>query len=153
MIGHGVPGLNIHQSFEYSSSPKAVFAALTEGLNAWWPTSWRQTGPDATLVLNAWLGAAMTETGAADAGAIWGWIDAIIPDKQLHLLGHFGVENAVAGRVQFDIDPNEEGCTLQVLHQAIGPVAEDRGAKYRIAWRDALDTRLRAYLQGATARD
>ena len=151
MIGHGVPGLNIQQSFNLPASPNAVFSALTEGLDAWWPRTWRQIGLSGTLALDCRLNAAMSENGADGAGAIWGWIDAIIPNKSLHLLGHFGVEGAVAGRVQYEISPKEGGCVLHVLHQAIGPIAEDRGAKYRIAWRDALDIKLRSYLQGSIA--
>lgn len=151
MIGHGVPGINISQSYVFSQPSSGVFLALTEGIDAWWPKTWRLAGEGSTLSLAAEIGSAMLEVGPGGSAAIWGWIDALSPPSKLHLLGNFGVEGAVSGHVQFKIeDADDGGCRLAVLHQAIGPVPEDRGARYRSVWRDALNSRLRSYLDGGT---
>lgn len=146
MIGHGVPGLDIHQSYAFPNAAEQVFAALTQGFDAWWPLDWRQTGPGGHLALASEIGAALTETGPEGAAAIWGWVDAFELNKHLHLQGHFGIDGAVAGRVEFDLTETADGCTLSLLHQVIGPVPEDRGSKFKVAWRAAIDTNLRNYL-------
>lgn len=146
MIGHGVPGLNIQQSYDFPAHPVQVFAALTGGFDQWWPRTWRQTGPQGTLSLMPIIGAALLEVGPDDAQAIWGWIDGIKPPWHLYLLGRFGVDGVVAGRVHFDLEAVDSGCRLSVLHQAIGPVPEDRGGSLRRAWRAALDDDLRQFL-------
>ncbi len=148
MIGHGVPGLSIRQDYDFSATAQAVFGALTEGLDAWWPVAARLTGPRGRLDLMPELGAYWLERGPAGAGVIWGQIDAITAPTRLYLNGWFGVRGVVMGRVHFDIEQTPGGCRLTLLHQAIGPVPEDEGTRHRAAWRDTLDRALRGYLNG-----
>jgi len=151
VIGHGVPGLNIQQSYVFPVPCEIAFAALTQGIDHWWPRDWRQLGPTGRLTLRAEVGAAMTEASAKGDMAIWGWVDALSPPHTLHMQGHFGIEGAVAGRVEFDLTDAGDGCNFAVSHQAIGPVPEDRGGKFRATWRKTLDIGLREYLLGVAA--
>ena len=148
MIGHGVPGLSIRQDYNFSVTPQALFAALTEGLDKWWPRATRLTGPAGRLALVPQLGAFWDEQGPGGAGVIWGQVDAITAPVRLYLNGWFGVRGVVMGRVHFDIEPCVGGCRLTLLHQAIGPVPEDEGTRHRAAWRETLDGALRSYLDG-----
>lgn len=146
MIAHGVPGLDIHQTHGLSAPPAAVFAALTVQIDAWWPKGQRLFGGHLELVPS--LGAVLVERGAAGAGAIWGVVDLIEPDSKLYLSGWFGVPGVVMGRVQFDLHPDGAGCRLALLHQAIGPVSEDRVSHHRAQWREALGGALTRHLSG-----
>lgn len=146
MIAHGVPGLDIQQSHLLAAPPEAVFAALTDNIDSWWPQAHRILG--GRLALAPVLGAALTETGAQGAGTIWGMIDLIEPGRRLYLSGWFGVQGVVMGRVHFDLQSEGAGCRLTVLHQAIGPVSEDRVSTHRARWREVLGTALARHLSG-----
>lgn len=148
MIGHGVPGLEIRQEYDFTSTCAALFTALTLSLDAWWPFDVRLTGPSGRLSLLPELGAPMIETGAGGGGVIWGVVDAIEPDRRLYLNGWFGVQGVVAGRVHFDISETATGSRLLVQHHAIGPVPEDLNTRYRALWRRILGTSLREHLAG-----
>lgn len=148
VIGHGVPGLNIKQAFDFPVPCTAVFAALTDGIDLWWPATMRVTGTGARLRLAPVLGAALVEEGPGRAGVIWGQIDAMTVPSRLYLNGWFGIPGVVMGRVHFDLTETLEGCRLSLLHQAIGPVPEDVAARHRQRWREVLDGALRSYLAG-----
>lgn len=145
MIAHGVPGLDIQQAHLFSASPAAVFAALTVQIDVWWPMTQRLVG--GRLALIPALGAALTETGACGA-TNWGVVDLIEPERRLYLQGWFGVPGVVMGRVHFDLFPEASGCRLALLHQAIGPVSEDRVSLHRAQWREALGGALVRHLTG-----
>lgn len=146
MIAHGVPGLDIQQNHPLAAPPSAVFAALTVQVDAWWPVSHRLVG--GRLALAPELGASLHESGPQGAGAIWGIVDLIEPDRRLYLSGWFGVPGVVMGRVQFDLNPEGPGTRLGLLHQAIGPVSEDRVSVHRSRWREILGTALARHLSG-----
>ena len=148
MIGHGVPGLDIRQEHDYPVAAASVFAALTLGLDAWWPTDARVTGPDGHLSLSAQLGAPLVEEASGGRAAIWAVVDLVEPDKRLYLSGWFGVHGIVAGRVHFDLADHETGSRLKLSHQAIGPISEDVHSRRRTLWRRILDSSLRDYLNG-----
>ena len=148
MIGHGVPGLDIRQDHEFVATASAVFAALTIGMDAWWPVSARLTGQGGHMHLVPELGAKLTELGPGGSGVIWGVVDAIDPDRRIYIQGWFGVRGVVAGRVHFDLEPSPSGCRLKLAHQAIGPVPEDQNPRIRTMWREILDGALRRYLTG-----
>ena len=149
MIGHGVPGLNIRQQHDFPAPVQRIFAALTREIDLWWPQAARLTGPQGRLSLLPELGAALIESGPGGAGAIWGQIDRIEAPVHLALSGTFGVPGAVMGRVWFDLAPLEvDGCRLTLVHQAIGPVSEDRAQQHGRLWRQVLDESLRAHLAG-----
>ena len=99
------------------------------------------------LVLLPELGAQLTETGPK-GGAIWGHVDRIEPDRRLYFCGWFGVPGLVMGRVQFELEPIGAGCRLQLSHQGIGPVSEDRVERQRAIWREVLGVALRGHLAG-----
>ena len=146
MIAHGVPGLDIQQNHTHPAPPSAVFAALTAQVDSWWPVSHRLVGGRLTLAPE--LGASLLESGPGGAGAVWGVVDLIEPDRRLYLSGWFGVQGVVMGRVHFDLQPEGAGCRLTVLHQAIGPVSEDRVSTHRARWREVLGTALARHLSG-----
>ena len=147
MIAHGVPGIDIHQTHDFPAPPSVVFRALTMQLDRWFPAALRLTGPGARLVLLPELGAQLTETGPK-GGAIWGHVDRIEPDRRLYFCGSFGVPGLVMGRVQFELEPIGAGCRLQLSHQGIGPVSEDRVERQRAIWREVLGVALRGHLAG-----
>ena len=147
MIGHGVPGLNIRQEYLFPASPAAIFDALTQQVDRWWPATGRLLGPGSHLSLPAILGGEFTET-AGQAGAIWGRVDAVEAGRRLYLQGWFGVRGGVAGRVYFDLEPQGDQTRLILLHQAIGPVSEDQSSRHRALWREILDQALRSHLSG-----
>eukprot|EP00043_Microstomoeca_roanoka_P027584 m.269351 g.269351 ORF g.269351 m.269351 type:complete len:152 (-) comp77780_c0_seq1:204-659(-) len=148
MIGHGVPGLDIRQEHEYPVAAAGVFAALTLGLDAWWPVEERVIGPEGHLSLTAQLGAPLVEEAPGGQAAIWAVVDLVEPDRRLYLSGWFGVNGVVAGRVHFDLTDLETGSRLKLSHQAIGPVSEDVHSRRRAQWRRILDTSLREHLSG-----
>ncbi|MFN4100919.1 MAG: SRPBCC family protein [Pararhodobacter sp.] len=148
MIGHGVPGLDIRQQHDFATSDAALFHALTQGIDEWWPPDTRLTGPLGRLSLVAEPGAVLIERGPGGAAVIWGTVDAVEPERRLYLNGWFGVQGAVAGRVHFDVTGIASGARLTLLHQAIGPVPEDMNTRHRATWRRILDGALRAYLSG-----
>lgn len=146
MIAHGVPGLDIQQSHVLPALPAAVFAGLTLQIDAWWPPAHRLAGGRLALVPQ--LGASLSETAAHGMGAIWGVVDLIEPDRRLYLSGWFGVQGVVMGRVHFDLLAEGAGCRLTLLHQAIGPVSEDRVSAHRARWREVLGSALAQHLAG-----
>jgi len=146
MIAHGVPGLDIQQTHVHAAPPAAVFAALTVQIDSWWPVSHRVLGGRLSLVPA--LGATLNEVGDAGAAAVWGTVDLIDPDRRLYLSGWFGVQGVVMGRVHFDLQPDPAGSRLTLLHQAIGPVSEDRVSRHRAYWRDVLGVALVRHLSG-----
>lgn len=146
MIAHGVPGLDIQQTHLLPAPPDVVFAALTLGIDAWWPRSYRLTS--GTLSLLPALGASLSEAGPGGKAAIWGVVDLIEPGRRLYLSGWFGIPGVVMGRVHFDLHPEGAGTRLTLLHQAIGPVSEDRVSVHRTRWREVLGGALVAYLAG-----
>ena len=151
MIGHGVPGIDIRQEHDFNTSAAALFAALTLGLDAWWPPEARVLGPDSRLSLTAELGGTLIESLPLGHGVIWGVIEAIEPDRRLYFNGWFGIQGVVAGRVHFDLAERASGSRLTLVQQAIGPVPEDQVNRRGKLWRQLLDGSLRRYVSGGAA--
>lgn len=147
MIAHGVPGLDLKHEYDFAATPEAVFTALTEGLDAWWPAAARVLEPPGRMSLSALLNGVLMETGY-QGGAILARVDRIEPGRRLYLVGSMGVPGVVMGRVHFDLTPTDDGCRLILTHQAIGPVSEDRVSLQRALWREALGLALRQHLAG-----
>lgn len=148
MIGLGIPGLNIRLDIDLTASSTTVFAALTEGLDAWWPDSLRRFG--GVVSLDPRIDGAMIEEGAGGAAAIWARVDCIVPGRALHLSGHFCIDAVVAGRVMFELtDLSDSACRMSLVHIAIGPVSVDYALNRRKLWVETLDGALRRYLAGS----
>ena len=151
MIGHGVPGIDIRQEHDFSASAAVLFAALTIGLDAWWPAEARVLGADSRISLTADLGAYLIESNDDGHRIMLAQVEAIAPDRRLSFNGWFGIAGIVAGRVQFDLTDREDGTRLTLVHQAIGPVPEDQVNRRSRLWRQILDQSLRRYVGNTPA--
>ncbi|MEZ5751101.1 MAG: SRPBCC domain-containing protein [Paracoccaceae bacterium] len=147
MIGLGIPGLNIRLEVAFPAPPDRVFAALTDELDAWWPVSLRRL--QGRMSLEARLGSDMVEIGPNGEGTCWARVDCRVPGRNLHLSGHFCVDNVVAGRILYDLaETPDGGCRLTLTHLAIGPVSVDHALNRRKQWSETLEGPLRRHLAG-----
>ena len=145
-------GLDVRMEVRLAASKARVFEALTRDIGAWWVHPYRQAGPDSRLRLEPALGEAMIETGPGGHDVIWGYVEEIRVPDLLYLSGRFAVVNALAGRVHLDLSEDGDGTLLRVSHSAIGDIDDKMRTHFTEGWRDLLDVRLRAHLQGAGGR-
>jgi DNA-binding transcriptional ArsR family regulator len=139
-------GIDLQQTTRLRASQLQVFTALTEHIDAWWGQTYRQTGAGSTLSLEPYIGAALVETASDGHAVIWGRIEELHAPSRLSLSGRFAVGGAVAGRVDFALEPCAEGCNLSVTHRAVGAIPDVMRERFVAGWKDLLDVRLRGFL-------
>ena len=141
--------MEIRREVDLPAPPKRVFRSQTREIGRWWTSPFRQAGAESRLELLAEIGAPMIEFGPGGHSVIWARIEEIRPPERLYLSGRFGVVGAVAGRVHYDLAPVGAGdCRLTVSHQALGRIGPETRDAFTRGWRELLDLRLRAHLEG-----
>lgn len=128
------------------AAPRAeVFAALTDGVAAWWGAPYL-TSKAIGLTLEGRVGGSFLEEWAGGGGRQLALVTALDPDTRLELTGpfHLGV---VFGMVEFRLDDVPDGTRLAFSHRAIGDVSTEAAEAFAAGWRELLGVRLRALVE------
>jgi DNA-binding transcriptional ArsR family regulator/uncharacterized protein YndB with AHSA1/START domain len=139
--------VQIEQEVGMDAEPDRVFAALVDP-DGWWGWGMRHRTLPQTVTLEPKIGGRFYQ-GEADqgAGSLWATVTHIDPGKQLTLSGTLAMPGAIAGIVNFDLEPQGSGTLLKLQHQAIGPIGEEIRASYTGGWKTLLGDGLKAYVE------
>ena len=81
--------MEINLEIEIAGTPEAVWAALTDGIDAWWPAEFYTGGLEETrtFTLEARPGGRMYENWGGGAGTLWATIASVEPGVRLQATG------------------------------------------------------------------
>lgn len=139
-------GLDVRYQVLLPAPMHRVFTALTENIDAWWGTLYRQGGKQSVMTLKPEINAPLIETRPDGHAILWARVEEIRAPYLLYLSGRFAVPGAVAGRIHYDLDDQDGQCLLKVSHTALGDIDETVRANFTAGWSDLLDVKLRKYL-------
>ncbi len=135
--------VQIEQEVRIAATPDRVFAALIDP-DAWW--SVRYAG--AVVSFESRLGGQFIQRfNDTDYGVLWAIVTCYDPGKKLSLDGTLNMPGAVAGVVNYEIEPHTNGTLLKLQHYAVGPIEESTRAMYDTGWQELLRDRLKAYVE------
>lgn len=134
------PGaLRIEKTVSVRATPDKVFNALTTRMSDWWGAPYLQTSNAVDMILEPFPGGFMREQTASGDGAIWGMVIELQRDRVLMLQGRFAMRGAVQAIIRFELEPaGEKGCTVRLLHEAIGSMRPEAQAGFGNGWDDLL---------------
>jgi DNA-binding transcriptional ArsR family regulator/uncharacterized protein YndB with AHSA1/START domain len=140
--------LDIRQQTEFPASRQRVFSALTQDINQWWDDAHRQTGAGGMIVLEPAVGTDMIERADNGHSVVWGRVEEVCRPERLYLSGCFGVADAMAGRLHFDLEGMEgDCCRLRLRHQVVGGVSKEMLRRFENGWRELIGGRLLAFIK------
>ena len=114
---------------------ETVFAALTDGMGAWWPHRFRE---DATVRMEAVLGGRFTEEHPNGDGAIYATVTGLERPSRLELTGPMGMRGPVASVITFELSESGAGTVVALSHKAVGDISDDTKAGYAEGWVEVL---------------
>lgn len=134
------PGaMRIEKNVSVRATPDKVFKALTMRMSDWWGAPYLQTNDATDMVLEPFPGGFMREQSANGDGAIWGMVIEFQRDRVLMLQGRFAMRGAVSAIIRFELEPaGESGCTVRLLHEAVGTMRPEAVADFGGGWDDLL---------------
>lgn len=135
--------VQIEQEVQIAATPDRVFAALVDP-DAWW--SVRYAG--AVVSFEPQLGGRFIQRfNDTDNGVLWAIVTCYDPGKKLSLDGTLNMPGAVAGVVNYELEPHTNGTRLKLQHYAVGVIAAETQAEYDAGWQELLRDRLTAYVE------
>ena len=138
--------LDIAQEVTIAAPKETVFAALTQGIGAWWSHSF-VPAPE-RIELEPWVGGRFHEVWGDGQGALYATVTRIRTPDLLYLNGTLGMGGAVVGVIHFDLAETAGGTRLQLTHRAIGDIDAETVANYTGGWTALLEGRLKPYVEG-----
>jgi DNA-binding transcriptional ArsR family regulator/uncharacterized protein YndB with AHSA1/START domain len=141
----GALSIDLAQELVLAAPRAEVFAALTEGVAAWWGEPYL-TSNAVGLSLDARVGGSFVEEWEGGGGKQLAVVTALDPNTTLQLTGpfHLGV---VFGIVEFHLDDDRRGTRLAFSHRAIGAVSPDLADDFAAGWTELLGERLKAFVE------
>ncbi|MGI8855565.1 MAG: SRPBCC domain-containing protein [Thermomicrobiales bacterium] len=137
--------VQIEQEIQIGAEPQRVFAALIDP-DGWWRL--RYTDLPQGITFEPRIGGRFYQGDEGDGrGSLWATVTHIEPGKKLTLNGTMAMQNAVAGIVNFDLEPQAGGTLLKLQHYAIGPIDETTRANYTSGWQMLLGDALKSYVE------
>ncbi len=137
--------VQIEQEVVIAAEPGRVFAALLDP-DGWWRL--RYAAIPQGVVLEPRIGGRFYQGDADDGpGVLWATVTHIDLGKKLTVNGTMGMPHAVAGIVNFDLEPQGDGTLLKLQHYAIGPISEETRASYHAGWQMLLGDALKAFVE------
>lgn len=137
--------IQIAQTVQIEAEPQRVFAALIDP-DGWWRL--RYVDLPQGIILEPRIGGRFYQGSGDDGrGSLWATVTHIEPGKKLTLNGTMGMPNAVAGIVNFDLEPTGNGTLLKLQHYAIGLIDEETRVNYTGGWRMLLGDALKGYVE------
>jgi len=142
---------SINQDTLLKATPKDVFVALTEHVDAWW--RWRS--PDSLGVyLEPTVGGrfyqAFSEAGDGELldGELLAWVTYIKRYEEIRLSGPMGlVDPAAVSFIRLQVEPNEYGTRLRLHHQLTGRIDEHIVERFNRRWHDLFGYTLKAFVE------
>lgn len=134
--------------FEFDATAEAVWRALTEDLDTWWPDAFYMcAGPGPKrMTIDATPGGHMLEEAGGGNGMIWGTVVHVQAGAVLELTGSYGSPLTWFGSYQ--IEALGEGAKLRFTERMFGRVTEAELASKDQGWRFLYDGCMRAHLEG-----
>lgn len=126
--------------------PRAeVFAALTDGVAAWWGAPYL-TSKAVGLSLSGRVGGSFVEEWEGGGGKQLAVVTALDPNARLELTGSFHL-GVVFGIVEFHLEDDADGTRLAFSHRAIGNVSPETAEAFAAGWRELLGVRLKTFVE------
>ena len=113
-----------------------VFAALTDGMGAWWP---HRFVTDSQVHLEAQIGGRFFEDYGNGNGALYATVTAIRRPEQVILSGPMGMTGPVASVMIFDLDETGDQTVVRLSHKGIGDISAETKSNYEQGWRDVFE--------------
>ena len=137
----------IAQEVRIDAPVAKVWASLTGRMNEWWA---HRILERSTVSLDARLGGAFKEEGEDGAGAVWGTVVELVPEKLLRLDGPLGLRaGPVKSVYTYELESAGDGTLMKLHHEAFGHIPEDAGANYEAGWKMLLVEKLKPLAEAA----
>lgn len=126
-----------------------VWTALTRETDRWWLSSFRMTGPDATVSLNAEAGGLLIERRPNGASLLWYQVLMCEPGVALHMVGHLGPDwgGPATSMLKLTLEEAADGCVLHVADALVGVVGEATAASLKAGWTELFTTGLKRHVE------
>lgn len=137
-----------------SASPETVWRALTEGIDAWWPSEFFTGGEEGkrSYHLEAEPGGRMYEEWE-NGGLLWAQVVTVRPNELLQVTGHAFPEwgGPSVMFATWKLEPDGEGCTLRFDEHVLGKTPDGYAADKLKGWTFLFDSALKAHVEGTPA--
>ena len=142
--------LDIAQEVTIAAPKETVFAALTQGIGAWWSHS--VVAAPERIELEPWVGGRFHEVWGDGQGSLYATVTRIRTPDLLHLNGVLGMTGAVVGVIRFELSDTDGGTKLQLTHRAIGDIDAETVDNYTAGWTALLEGRLKPYVESGLGK-
>lgn len=136
--------VKIEMEMTIKASPSAVYRALVQDLDAWWPHRFR---PDSTIVVDDRLGGLIEERYAAGGGAIFGTIMMMDPGRRFASSSPSYMNRSFYSFNEESFDEHADGCLYKKSLTLFGDVSEQTEVMFRDGARALMEKGLREYLE------
>jgi DNA-binding transcriptional ArsR family regulator/uncharacterized protein YndB with AHSA1/START domain len=139
-----VRSLAIEQDVLIDAPVSHVWTTLTADVNRWWL---HKFWDDGVGFFELRLGGALGERSGGNE-VLAATVTRIEPEKRLSLRGAMGMSGAVAGVIDYTLEPHEGGTLVKVSHHAVGEIDDETEQAYSRGWRDLLHDGLKPCCEG-----
>ena len=141
-----------------SAPVDAAWAALTTGIDAWWPTEFYCGGRgddrkvDPVMHLEAHPGGRMWEDWGDGNGLVWGTVVQCRQGRQLDFAGDLGPAFGGPSRMfgTFQVSDDGDATTVQFTSGGFGRISDNYSAELTKGWQFLLDC-MKASIEGTDA--
>lgn len=135
-----------------AADPAAVWRALTDDIDAWWPEAFYTGGDAATrrYVVEARPGGRMYEDWGDDQGLLWAVVNTVQKPSLLQIWGvafpGWGGPSLLTGTWSLEADGS--GTRLRFTEATVGKLSESHMRSKEKGWTFLFDGALKAHLEG-----
>lgn len=128
---------------------EAVWHALCDQTNAWWPADFHLVSPESTVELEPRAGGHLLESCEHNGSLLWYTTQLCTPGKLLVLAGHiappFG--GPATSLLSLRLELADSTCVLHVSDAQFGHVTEAQSSSLEDGWRQVFEGGLKAFVE------
>jgi DNA-binding transcriptional ArsR family regulator/uncharacterized protein YndB with AHSA1/START domain len=137
--------IDLAQELVLAAARAEIFAALTDGVAAWWGAPYL-TSKAVGLSLSSRVGGSFVEEWEGGGGRQLAVVTALDPNARLELTGSFHL-GVVFGIVEFRLTDDPDGTRLAFSHRGIGDISPEAAEAFAAGWRELLGVRLKTFVE------
>jgi len=130
---------------------RAVWDALTSGIDAWWLPDFHMTGAGSVLRFDARAGGQLIEERADGSGLLWYTVNMCIPGESLHMSGFASPEwgGPHSTLLHLALEEHDGVTVLRVEDALFGHVTDSHVASVQEGWTTLFRDGLKAHVEAA----